>query len=119
MNYADGMRTREQRAAELLGTYTVKTAAGLLVPAVRKEVPGWLYANSSTFIFLADAPVSSILGGSPGLLDPYTVKVTLPRKSVKVTAPMLVPAGIIDFGGGLEFAGQKMHIKALAALAGR
>ena len=119
MSYANDMQAREARAQELLGTYTIKTSADLLISHLRKQIGGWLYANNNALIFLANAPISPVLGRRPELVDDYTLKLDLPGRPHKLTAPMLVPAGIINFGDGIEFAGQKKHIKAIAAVAAR
>lgn len=119
MSYGERMLDREARATELLGNYTIKTAGDLLIASMRKQIRGWIYANPQRFVFLAEAPISPVLGRRPEVLDDYTIAFDLPGRSHKLTAPMLVPAGIIDFGNGLEFAGQKKHIKAIAAAASR
>lgn len=119
MAHTGDMQARETRAQQLLGAYTIKTSADLLISHLRKQIGGWLYANNNALIFLADAPISPVLGHRPELLDDYTLKLDLPGRQHKLTAPMLVPAGIINFGDGIEFAGQKKHIKAIAAVASR
>jgi hypothetical protein len=70
MSRTDEFARREQRAAELLGTYAVKTAGGLMIASQRRVIDGWLYANSTHLLFLAD----TIMGGSgPGMLDARTL----------------------------------------------
>jgi hypothetical protein len=116
MSRTDEFARREQRASELLGAYTVKTAGGLMIASQRRVIDGWLYASSTHLLFLAD----TIMGGSgPGMIDARTMLLEIKDRPHKLTAPFISPNGIIDFGGGLEFVGAKKQIKAISALCGR
>lgn len=107
------MIQREAHALEILGSYSVKTAGGLMNSVNRNVNDGWIYANSTDLMFISDTVIP---WGGPELLDARTLRLPIAGRRYQLTAPMLVPNGIIDFGGGLEFVGQKKHIKALAAL---
>lgn len=114
----DEMQERERKAVSLLGGYSIKTAGGLLVSTSQYEISGWLYANTRNLVFLAEAPLSPVLGRRPEVHDEYTILMPLPGRPHKLTAPFIAPNGIIDFGGGLEFVGAKKQIKAIAAACG-
>lgn len=116
MSRTEDFSRREQRAAELIGTYAVKTAGGLMIASQRRVIDGWLYANDTHLLFVAD----TIMGGTgPGMIDARTMLLEIKGRPHKLTAPFVSPNGIIDFGQGLEFVGAKKKMKAISALCGR
>lgn len=111
------MMDRERRAIDLLGSYSAKTAGGIMLPQVRQVLDGWIYANSSAILFLADAPLVVLPQNFPGLMDAFTVLLPIEqRPPFTLTAPMLVPNGIIAFADGVQLVGAKKRIKAIAEL---
>jgi hypothetical protein len=116
MSRTDEFAQRERRALELLGSYVVKTAGGLMLSGQRRVIDGWLYASNTHLLFLSD----TIMGGaSSGMLDARTLLIEIKERPHTLTAPFISPNGIIDYGGGLEFVGAKKQIKAISALSGR
>lgn len=110
---------RESRATALIGTYSVKTAGGIMVSRARMVLDGWWYANNQNLLFVADAPLSALSSSYPGLLDARTVLLPISeRPTWKLTAPFIAPNGIIEFADGVEIVGQKSRIKQIAKLLG-
>lgn len=101
------------RAQEILGKVDVWTAGGVLVTA-RKSIDGWVFANGEGLVLVADVPYPVRL---PGQLDAVTLVIDVAQTPVvKVTAPALVPTGIIRFANGLEILGAKKRIREIAKL---
>lgn len=85
---------RERRALEMLGSYQVKTAGGIMIADQRRILDGWIYAQT-VLLPIAERPAS------------------------RLTAPMLTPNGLIAFADGVEVIGAKKRMKAMHALLGR
>ena len=101
------------RAKELIGVCPVWTAGGVLISA-RKSIDGWVFANRTGLVLVADVPYPVRL---PGQLDSVTLVIDVTQTPVvKVTAPALVPTGIIQFANGLEILGAKKRIREIAKL---
>ena len=117
MSYATDFQQREAKALALLGDYSIKTAGALLLSSQQASVDGWLYANDHDFLFLSDTPIGGLFRGCPELVDEFTIHFEHRGRPIQLTAPRLVPNGIINFGGGLEFVGAKKRIKLIAKAA--
>jgi hypothetical protein len=101
------------RAQEILGGVSVWTAGGVLMGA-RKTVDGWVFANRNGLVLVADVPYPVRL---PGQLDAFTLVIRVEETPVvKVTAPALVPTGMILFANGIEILGAKKRIREIAKL---
>lgn len=110
---------RENKAIELIGPYSIKSAGGIMISRVRLVLDGWWYANNKYLLFLADAPLTSLSPSYPGLRDSRTVLLPIAeRPGWKLTAPFIAPNGIIEFADGVEIVGQKSRIKQIAKLLG-
>lgn len=110
---------RENRAIELLGSYSVKSAGGIMISRARMVLDGWWYANNKYLLFIADSPLTALTTSYPGLLDAKTVLLPIAeRPSWKLTAPFIAPNGIIEFADGVEIVGQKSRMKQIAKLLG-
>lgn len=110
---------RESNATDLIGSYSVKTAGGIMLSRARMVLDGWWYANNQYLLFIADAPLSALTPTYPGLLDSRTVLLPIAeRPSWKLTAPFITPNGMIEFADGVEIVGQKSRIKQIAKLLG-
>ena len=110
---------RESTTIELLGSYSIKTAGGIMLSRARLVLDGWWYANNQYLLFIADAPLSALNPNYPGLLDARTVLLPIKeRPNWKLTAPFITPNGIIEFSDGVEIVGQKSRIKQIAKLLG-
>jgi hypothetical protein len=57
---------RESTAIELLGSYSIKTAGGIMLSRARLVLDGWWYANNQYLLFIADAPLSALNPNYPG-----------------------------------------------------
>ena len=113
----NNLSNRENKAIELLGSYSVKTAGGIMVSRARMVLDGWWYANNRHLLFIADAPLTALTASYPGLLDSKTVLLPIAeRPSWKLTAPFIAPNGMIEFADGVEIVGQKSRIKQIAKL---
>ena len=112
-----GPAQREQRAADLIGRYEVKTAGGILIDHGRHALNGWLYASAGHLLFIADEPLVDLPDGFPGWLDDVTVLLPITeRPPHRLTAPALAPNGIVAFTDGVSFIGQKSRIAAVSDL---
>jgi hypothetical protein len=110
---------RENRAIELLSSYSVKTAGGIMVSRAHLVLDGWWYANNQSLVFIADAPLTALTANYPGLVDSKTVLLPIAeRPNWKLSAPFIAPNGIIEFADGVEIVGQKSRIKQIAKLLG-
>ncbi len=108
---------RENKAIELLGSYSVKTAGGIMISRARMVLDGWWYANNQYLLFVADAPLTALSTSYPGLLDFKTVLLPIvERPGWKLTAPFIAPNGIIEFADGVEIVGQKSRIKQIVKI---
>ena len=115
----NNLSNRENRASELLGSYSVKTAGGIMVSRAHLVLDGWWYANKQSLLFIADAPLTALTASYPGLLDSKTVLLQIAdRPSWKLTVPFIAPNGMIEFIDGVEIVGQKSRIKQIAKLLG-
>ena len=111
---------RERRALEMLGSYQVKTAGGIMIADQRRILDGWIYASHLSLLFLADEPLRALSARFPGLVDAQTVLLPIAeRPTSRLTAPMLTPNGIIAFADGVELIGAKKRMRAMHALLGR
>ena len=111
---------RERRALEMLGSYQVKTAGGIMIADQRRILDGWIYASHLSLLFLADEPLRALSARFPGLVDAQTVLLPIAeRPASRLTAPMLTPNGIIAFADGVELIGAKKRMRAMHALLGR
>ena len=111
---------RERRALEMLGSYQVKTAGGIMIADQRRILDGWIYASHLSLLFLADEPLRALSARFPGLVDAQTVPLPIAeRPASRLTAPMLTPNGIIAFADGVELIGAKKRMRAMHALLGR
>ncbi len=107
---------REQIVRSLVNSYSAKTAGGLLDNYRNHVIKGWLYANSSVLLFLSDGEPVTLPGLPPVAINLRTILMPL-GLPFKLTAPPIIPNGIINFGYDLEFVGQKSRIKQIAKLA--
>lgn len=110
------LQVREQAVSSLMNSYGAKTAGGLLDNYRNRVIKGWLYANSSMLLFLSDSEPVTLPGLPPVAINPQTILMPL-GLPFKLTAPPIIPNGIINFGYDLEFVGQKSRIKQIAKLA--
>ena len=111
---------RERGALEMLGSYQVKTAGGIMIADQRRILDGWIYATHLLLLFLADEPLRALSARFPGLVDAQTVLLPIAeRPASRLTAPMLTPNGIIAFADGVELIGEKKRMRAMHALLGR
>lgn len=114
-----GMAERERRANELMGSYSVKTAGGLMFSPLRRVWDGGFYANTTLLLFFADEPLVGLPPCYPHPLDEVTVLWECASLGTpQTTAPFLAPNAILDFGGGVEFVGAKKRMKTIATLIG-
>ena len=108
---------REQRAAELIGPYAVKTAGAFVSTPQRRSADGWLYGGRDAMCFFADNPVELAYLNPPGQVDQRTLVISYqdcddPQLHSIPGAPNL----ILDFGGGREFVGAQDRMQQLLRL---
>ena len=102
-----------ERTTGLIGPIDVWTAGGVIV-GTRKTIDGWVFANRGGLVIVADTPYPVLI---PGQIDAVTLVIDVTQTPVvKVTAPALVPTGIIKFANGVEILGSKKRIRDIVKL---
>ncbi len=69
MNEYATSAARDLRALEMLGSYQVKTAGGIMIADQRRILNGWIYASHLSLLFLAVEPLRALSARFPGLID--------------------------------------------------
>ena len=64
---------RQRRALEMLGSYQVKAAGGIMIADQRRNLGGWIYASHLSLLFRANEPLRTLSARFPGLVDAQTV----------------------------------------------
>lgn len=108
---------REQRAAELIGPYAVKTAGAFMNTPQRRRADGWLYGGRDAMCFFADNPVELAYMSAPGQVDQRTL--VLAYQDCEEPIVRSVPGApnlILDFGGGREFVGAQDRMQQILRL---
>jgi hypothetical protein len=116
-NRALDMLWRDRTASELLGEVPVaKTSGSYLITAVRSASNGWLYVGHGALVFIADQPIFD--RGHGGTDDERILRVSYAKLGApKITAPLIAPNAIVSFANGMEFTGQRRHMKVLHEMA--
>lgn len=108
---------REQRAAELIGPYAVKTAGAFVNTPQRRTADGWLYGGRDAMCFFADNPVELAYMSAPGQVDQRTLVIAYQDCEEPIVRSVPgAPNLILDFGGGREFVGAQDRMQQLLRL---
>lgn len=108
---------REQRAAELIGPYAVKTAGAFMSTPQRRSADGWLYGGRDAMCFFADNPVELAYMSAPGQVDQRTLVIAYQDCEEPIVRSVPgAPNLILEFGGGREFVGAQDRMQQLLRL---
>lgn len=108
---------RDDLARQALGHFTLKTASDVRDgrDPTRTRVATWLYSSTQAMLLVSDGlPLPHFVGTE--YLNDYCILMKYVGQAHQLTAPPLVPNGIIEFSNAMTIAGPKKYIKTVSQL---
>lgn len=110
------MLSRDSLASQTLGEIAVRTASDIRdirIPS-QSRVLTWLYANPKALLIVSEGPTLPLFADVEYLENFSVLLLKFEGQPHRLTAPPIVPNGIIEFPNNMAIAGPKKHMKVVS-----